>query len=354
MRRASYATESVRSDAPASPRRRLVIVGNGRRVRDNWLSVARVLEAEDGWQPSYVVARNPARLAATATTWQVDTGSDLRSAVLSPGVSTVAISIPPHATQGVLADLARWAPGVELLLDTPVLPRGLSALGAAGLIDSLASFSEVRVTEDYPRFPQFDLARDAVLADAIGPVRQVTCSRIGYRYHGFSLGRSYFGFDDRARRRVRVRGPYRPLTGRLTIEGDRGAIVVPGLGAMRQPPDAAPGEVAVRRGADGRTVGFVLQVAGRTWTSSPAFGALADHPVSPRPGPIEEDFRACKTLALASVLRSLGRPQDLSSRYDVAQALVDQRSSYRSARIAARLHRELAAGVTAPVPDGVG
>jgi hypothetical protein len=293
---------------PEGSRRRVLVIGSGRRIRNNFLPalahLAPRLEVNGLWSPT------AAHAEAAARPW----GFAVRpvEATLA-SVDTVVVSVSTPAVRSVLLRLQPDAHRLTLVLDTPVF-GGLRDLPAVRL---LGRFAKVLVAEDYARYPQWELLRTAVAGGLIGAPTHVELAHSGYRYHGLALIRSIFGypFARHLRRRAavgevalrfafgggrtgRIVEPYDQRRGSTVVYGEKGSIRF-GAG------DVAGGEdPTVHRlrtlGPVDAPVGFAL---GDRTIVPPALASLLDADV-----PDPTAFNALKTCGLLAVLDDLWRP----------------------------------------------
>jgi predicted dehydrogenase len=232
-----------------APRRRVLIVGAGRRVQNNFLPALRCLE--ERFEIRGIHSRTPQRLRSVAGRWGIEAVEDLATVDLS-AIDIVAISVPTSQNAVVLRQLLAHAPNLHVVIDTPI---AWSAEEKSEIEPLLDAFARVTVTEDYMNFPQFGLVREAARMGLIGRVRSLTLYNIGYLYHGLALIRSFCGFRPvrySTRQRLgsfgavvsyhfadeftaTVIGPYRRHTaGGLVLEGTDGIIT-------EFPADGSPG-----------------------------------------------------------------------------------------------------------------
>ncbi len=218
---------------------RVLIVGAGRRVQNNYLPALSCLK--DHLVVAGIHSRTYERLAPVAERWSVPAFRTLEEVDFA-NIDVVAISVQTSQNPIVLQKLAQYAPKLQLVIDTPVVwnRRELAVIPPL-----LKPYKQVLVTEDYMNFPPFAILRQAVKDGLIGSLRGATLYNIGYLYHGLALIRSFAGFP-RAKRtwsrkvgsfsgitgysfdngyRAIVVGPYRKhTTGGITIEGSAGIL----------------------------------------------------------------------------------------------------------------------------------
>jgi len=149
---------------------RVLVVGAGRRVQNNFLPVLRALH--DRFTVLGVHARTAARLQPVADRWGVPAVASLDGPELQ-AADTVALSVPTPQNAVVLRALLPHAARLSVVIDTPIAWT-LQELAAAAPL--LARFRRVMVTEDYMNFPAFALLRQAVTQGLIGQPTALTRS----------------------------------------------------------------------------------------------------------------------------------------------------------------------------------
>jgi hypothetical protein len=221
------------------PRKRLLMVGAGRRVQNNFLPALRCLE--DSFEVVGVHSRTAERLRQVTARWDVPAVESLSDVDFS-NIDVVAISVPTSQNAVVLNQLLPHASRLHVVIDTPIA-WNFAEYAASGPL--LKQFAQVTVTEDYMNFPTFALLRKAVQDGIVGRPLNMTLYNTGYLYHGLALIRSFVGFgpvlqssrqalgsygvitdyrlhDDF---KATVVGPYRQhTTGGLVFEGEEGVI----------------------------------------------------------------------------------------------------------------------------------
>jgi hypothetical protein len=298
--------------ATAAPgTRRVLLVGSGRRVRNNWLPALALLD--DRTELLGLWSRTPAHAEAAAAPWSTPTVPHIKSVLAD--ADTVMVSVATHAVGPILEQLRPEAGRLRLVLDTPVFgdPRHLSDLRL------LRQFKQVLVAEDYAQYPQWVLLRRAVAAGLIGRAEHVQLDHSGFRYHGLALIRSVFGYPFAQRLRRRRGGGTTLLdfafgggrTGTITEPYDRqrGSTVVTGTeGVIASGRGRLPESVA---GRAGRGPVHVIEPVGRD--TAPDGFALGPHRVDlpDLPALLDADvpdrslFNALKTCGLVRVLDGL-------------------------------------------------
>jgi hypothetical protein len=174
-------------DAPA--KRRVLLVGAGRRVQNNFLPVLACLS--DAFEVRGLHSRTPATLARVADHWHVPAIASLAKSDLAQ-FDVVVVSVPTSQNGNVLKQLEANAANLDLVIDTPIAWTMREHAETAPLLEK---FRSVTVAEDYMNFPRFSLIRQVVSSGIIGELRSVTLYNIGFLYHGLALIRSFVGFD---------------------------------------------------------------------------------------------------------------------------------------------------------------
>ncbi|WP_256787862.1 Gfo/Idh/MocA family oxidoreductase [Frankia sp. AvcI1] len=312
-------------------RRRVLIIGSGRRIRKNFLPA--FAQRRDQFELVGLWSRTREHAERAAAPWGVPVvGSP---AEVLDAVDTVVVSVSTTAVRAVLRDLAERAPQLSVVLDTPVFGQAAHLPAMA----TLRSFARVVVAEDYMNYPQWTLARRAVADGLIGEVRSVELAHSGYRYHGLALIRSLADFDHvtvatrrragadvrfdfRLRRglRGRITEPYDQARGTTTITGEKGVITDSArVGAVGAGAGHGPVHVLRPRG-DARPDGYLLDgpdLLGGLELDLPALPALLDAEV-----PDRSLFNALKTCGLLEVLAAV-TGEAFHSRYTYREALYD-------------------------------
>lgn len=223
----------------SSRKRRILLVGAGRRVQNNFLPALTCLR--DIFDVRGIHSRTYAKLALVADKWGVLAVASLGEFDFSD-VDVVAISVPTSANAAILNQLKVHAPALDVIIDTPVAS---TLQEHAEISPLLQHFRSVTVAEDYMNFPRFALVRETVRRGTIGELTSVTLLNIGYLYHGLALIRSFVGFarprnvwshhisasavvvgyDFEGGFSASIVGPYRRhTTGGILVEGTKGII----------------------------------------------------------------------------------------------------------------------------------
>ena len=319
------------TDTPLSrPPLRVLLVGAGRRVQNNYLPILRYLD--DQFDVRGIHSRTQERLNDVARRWDVPAVPSL--ATVEPGAfDVVAISVPTSQNANVLRQLLSQAADLHLVIDTPVVANPKEHREIAPLLNR---FKSVTVTEDYMNFPPFTLLRQFAAAGHIGPIRSLVLNQIGFLYHGLALIRSFVGFgpvlnatrhpiggdawvvsyEFRDEFRASVIGPYRRHTaGGLTLEGTHGIVTefAADLDAAKKP------AFLLRPSIDGALSGY--EIVGTDFRRSvdlPAIRALRAMAFEDK-----SDLNLLRSCGLGDVFRSIAHERNLNNLYGVANAFYD-------------------------------
>lgn len=317
-------------------RLRVLIIGAGRRVQNNFLPVLHCLR--DHFVVAGIHARTPSNLLPVARRWNLAAVPTLET-VDWDSIDVVVLSVTVSQNVAVLRQLMPRAARLRLLIDTPVATT-LADLAAAELL--LPQFAHVLVTEDYMNFPQFSLAREAMADGLIGKATAATLLNIGYFFHGLALLRSFAGFspvlrshaervgrfasvvDYRLRGGFRacVVGPYRPdSNGGLLLEGTSGVISEVASDARWGNTEGRPHYMVVRNLEHDQLVGFRIETAAGEVVRTLDLPWLREM----RALPFEDksDLNLCRGCGLLNVFRGLLEPQNLNHAYGFRNALYD-------------------------------
>jgi hypothetical protein len=170
-------------------KRRVLLVGAGRRIQNNFLPVLACLA--DAFEVRGIHSRTPAALARVADHWRVPAIGGLAETDLAR-FDVAVVSVPTPQNGNVLKQLQANAADLDLVIDTPIAWTMREYAETAPL---LKTFRSVTVAEDYMNFPRFSLIRQVVKSGVIGELRSITLHNIGFLYHGLALIRSFVGFD---------------------------------------------------------------------------------------------------------------------------------------------------------------
>lgn len=171
-----------------TPRLRVLIVGAGRRVQNNFLPALACLSEQ--FEVVAIHARSEERMVPLAKKWGIAAISDLEKFDLSQ-IDVVAVSVPTGQNAAVLSKLLPHAGRLRLVIDTPIF---LSRRELSANQNLLAQFKEVRPAEDFMSFPPYQFLRKIVESGLIGTPRALTLINTGYFYHGLALIRSFVNF----------------------------------------------------------------------------------------------------------------------------------------------------------------
>lgn len=220
-------------------RQRLLLVGAGRRIQNNYLPALNCLK--DDFEICGIHSRTWERLQPVAERWNVPAVAKLADVDFSQ-IDAVAVSVPTAQNAPVMRQLLPHASRLKLVIDTPIAWTMAEKKQTEALFKE---FAQVTVTEDYMNFPTFKLVREVVQKGLLGKVESLSLYNIGFLYHGLALIRSFTNFgpilsswrqvlnsysvvvgyeltDDF---KATVIGPYRRHTvGGLVLEGSQGVI----------------------------------------------------------------------------------------------------------------------------------
>lgn len=161
-------------------RRRIYIVGSGKRVLETALPA---LRATDAWDLAGIASRRAKAVHSGGEDHAVLALDALSSAQLE-GVDLIYLVVAKHAVPAVLQQLGPLVPpDCELLIETPVM-----LFKHLGHLDRLQAFRRVWVSEDCFTLPLWDPLR------ATGErFASVHFDRCAYAYHGFAMARAVLG-----------------------------------------------------------------------------------------------------------------------------------------------------------------
>lgn len=312
-------------------RPRVLIVGAGRRIENNFLPALRCLDA--ALDPVGIHATSPTRMTPLSQTWGVPAIADLAQFDLT-GVDLVAISTPTAANAAVVASLLEHKHRLTLLIDTPI------AWNRREFRDTwrmLRQFPRAFVAEDFMNFPPFALVRQAVRSGLIGEVKHIELDRTGYLYHGLALARSFASFEKvlstkkvqtdkglavkyklKSGLTIDVIGPYERM-GRLTVKGSSGVIVYDSQ--QENLTSSSPREYTVhtKRGLSGFIEGYDIANGGKLFAlSCPELTQMM-----PMPFDDKSDLNLLRGCGLISIFRSISQPDGLNEAYGVTNGLYD-------------------------------
>ena len=171
-------------------RKRVLLVGAGRRGQNAFLPIFRCLEHL--FDLRGIVARNAERLAPVARKWELPAITNLDDYDLSE-IDLVVMSVATNQNANVLRKLLPHAGHLHVVIDTPI---AWSRQEMGEIAPLLAQFAGATVAEDHMNFPFHTIARTAVADGVIGVPRSVTLLNIGYLYHGLAIIRSFAGFPE--------------------------------------------------------------------------------------------------------------------------------------------------------------
>jgi hypothetical protein len=319
--------------ARATPRLRVLIVGAGRRVENNFLPALACLR--DRFDVVGIHARTAERLLPLAERWSVRAYADLAQIDFTT-IDVVAISVPTAQNAVVLNALLPHAANLQLVVDTPVVwNRG----ELRDICPLLRKFQRILVTEDYMNFPTFALIRRAAADGLIGQVSGVTLTNIGYLYHGLALIRSFcefkrarslwrravgnfgevVGFNFPGKFRAIVVGPYRShTTGGITVDGSKGLLT-----DFSRDASMGIGRPVYTLKIDRTEQGWVRRISLDGATDAyavdlPEIGAMAAMDF-----PDKSDLNLLRGCGLMKVFQALYQPENINNAYGIDNAIYD-------------------------------
>jgi len=330
------ASDDCREKRSRVAKLRVLIIGAGRRVQNNFLPALHCLR--DRFEIVGVHSRTTENLLRVTHQWGVKAEPQL-DAIDWSGIDVVALSVPVSQNALLMKQLLPHASSLSLVIDTPI------ASTLAELTDCerlLPSFSRVLVTEDYMNFPLFRLLRDAVADDLIGQPVGVTLINIGYFFHGLALVRSFADFAPIMRSHAEhvgrftanvtyhfrggfkacVVGPYRPdSNGGILLEGRKGVISEVAGDARWGHLDHRPHYVVQRDLEADQLVGYRLEDGAGRLLRAVDLPALREM----RTLPFEDksDLNLCRGRGLMDVFLALFEPANLNNAYGFRNALYD-------------------------------
>lgn len=326
-------TEAAIAGQPA----RVLMIGAGRRAKNNFLPVLTYLANQGAVTIAGVHARTAANLYPVAEHWKIRGYTSISEIDLSK-VDMVAISVPPAQNGPVLQSLEPDASRLTVVVDTPVA----FSRGELALTDRLLKkFKRVIIAEDYMNFPPFELMRKAVKGGLVGSVMGVTLTNIGYMYHGLALVRSFCGFG-RARSTWKksagtygaivgynfangykgiVIGPYRrESTSGITVEGTKGILSdFPGDKAFEQGAGRPIYILKYDRAEEGYITRVWLDGAGPEFSMAlPQLGAMYKMDIADR-----SDLNLLRGCGLIRVFQAINETDNINHAYGQANAFYD-------------------------------
>lgn len=175
--------------------RRVLVVGAGRRVLETALPA--LDRARDAFEVRLVTARRAREIETASGRIEVHALAGLDEKALAE-VDLAYVAVGKDAVPEVLALLARRiGPGLDLLLDTPVL-----RVKHFRHLPLLSHFRRVSVAEDTAFLPWFDAVRAAT--PRLGPMRRLILDRSAWAYHAIATSKTLLD-DPRVRRGRRAR-----------------------------------------------------------------------------------------------------------------------------------------------------
>jgi hypothetical protein len=317
-------------------RLRVLVIGAGRRVQNNFLPALHCLRHQ--FEVVGVHARTSLKLLPVARAWNVSAVSKLNTVDWS-AIDVVAISVPVPQNLVVLNQLLPHADRLRLVIDTPIATT-LPDLAACERL--LPNFRQVLVTEDYMNFPQFRLVREAAENGLVGSLYSATLLNIGYFFHGLALIRSLAGFPHVWRSRVErvgrfatqityhlrggfkasVVGPYRPdRNGGLLLEGTSGIISDCASDGRWGNAEGRTHYTVRRNLEDGHLIGFKIESDTEEMIRNLDLPELREM----RAMSFEDksELNLCRGCGLIEVFRALVEPHNFNHAYSFRDGLYD-------------------------------
>jgi hypothetical protein len=311
--------------ADSSPKK-VFLVGSGQRIRNNFIPGFRCLD--DRFSLLGIHSRTYENAKKVADRHGLPAFASYEDSPIAEA-DVIVMSISTLAVPEVLKQLAPWAAGKHLVMDTPVL----ADFRHAQSMKRLERWGSVTIAEDYMNFPIYQMMRDVVDAGAIGSLRNVNLFHSGFFYHGLALIRSFiefravrtysrrhmgstgyarfFGFGKNVR--AALIEPYRSGQGRVMVVGTEGALT-----DMPDTADRLPHGVVEDITEGDRWIGHGIEINGRRFEIRPkATARLAELDLEKRSA-----FNDQKTCGLIEVLASIVE-DNLNRRYGASQGLYD-------------------------------
>lgn len=164
-------------------RRRVLIIGSGKRVREAALPVFE--RASELFELAGVFSRTPKRIESEGREVLVR-GLDTLSPAELATIDLVYMVVSKPAVPGVLRRLVSLGiRDCDLLIETPVML--FRHLGHLGL---LRAFRNTWVSEDTSTLPCFDPLHDLVASGELGALKSARFDRSAYAYHGVAMAKA--------------------------------------------------------------------------------------------------------------------------------------------------------------------
>jgi len=167
-------------------KKRVLVIGSGKRVREAALPALSRLEGE--FELTRIAARTAKELVVGERTFEVVSLDGLDESWIE-GVDLIYLAVTKDAVPSVLSRLtALNVSGTDMLIDTPVV-----RFKHYRQVAKLALFRHCWVAEDCTVLPWFDVVRDAVDAGLIGELQSVLFHKSAYAYHGVATAKTLLG-----------------------------------------------------------------------------------------------------------------------------------------------------------------
>jgi hypothetical protein len=183
-----------RTTTSSAQKRRIAVVGVGKRVREAVLPALRAIE--ESFEVVGLYARGARVLEAAGREWSVEPLTQLRDL---QDVDLLYVAVAKDAVPSVLRQLlSLGASDTDLLIDTPVVRfRHFRHIG------SLSGFRRVGVPEDCAFLPWIGPVRECLASGVLGELDELVLWKSGYAYHGLATAKAILGAN-RIRRARRV------------------------------------------------------------------------------------------------------------------------------------------------------
>ncbi len=209
-------------------RRRVTIIGVGKRIREAVLPAFRALE--DLFEVRSLHGRRARTTEAAGRTWQVDPLAELNNL---DDVDLLYLAVGKDAVPTVLDHLAALNLGqTDMLIDTPVV-----RFKHFRHLDKLRGYRNTWVPEDCAYLPWLPPLRRVALSGALGQMEQALLHRSGYAYHGLATAKAMLGAE-RITGGRRRRGPDGLHARHLGLANSARALIV-------EPRDYSKGHISL-------------------------------------------------------------------------------------------------------------
>jgi len=167
-------------------KKRVLVIGSGKRVREAALPALARLEAE--FELTHIAARTAKQLDVGGRSYDVVPLDGLDASWLE-GLDLLYLAVTKDAVPSVLAKLtALDVSSIDILIDTPVV-----RFKHYRQVAKLAKFRNAWVAEDCTVLPWFDVVEEALRDGLIGELQSVLFHRAAYAYHGVATAKALLG-----------------------------------------------------------------------------------------------------------------------------------------------------------------